>query len=131
MNKERTHNTMAVSDRTGISASDIFKGVSKESEVKNSNAEGGITITKEERSQRSTRSRSRTRLLPQTSSSSHHLQKQQQQQQQKYNDVLKESSSSSRNNNNTFSKRNNNNRRNDNSRSTPPSGRSPTTLITT
>ena len=37
---------MTVSDRTGISVSDIFKGVSKESEVKNSNAKGGITITK-------------------------------------------------------------------------------------
>ena len=76
------HNTMTISDRTGINASDIFKWVSKESEAQNSNAKGGITITKEERSQRSTRSRSGSRSLPQISSSSHYLQKQQQQQEQ-------------------------------------------------
>ena len=66
------HNTMTISDRTGINTSDIFKGVAKESEVQNSNTKGGITMTKEERSQRSTRSRS----LQQISSSSQHLQKQ-------------------------------------------------------
>ena len=65
-------NTMTVSDHTGINASDYFEGVSKESAVQNSNAKGGITITKEDRSQRSTRSRS----LQQISSSSQHLQKQ-------------------------------------------------------
>ena len=66
------HNNITVSDRTGINASDYVKEVSKESEVQNSNTKGGITMTKEERSQRSTRSRS----LQQISSSSQHLQKQ-------------------------------------------------------
>ena len=42
---------MTISDRTCINASNIFKGLPKESEVQNSNAKGGITITKEERSQ--------------------------------------------------------------------------------
>ena len=46
---------MTVSDHTCINASDYFKGVSKESAVQNSNAKGGITITKKERSQRYTR----------------------------------------------------------------------------
>ena len=99
INKERAHNTMTFSDRTGINASDILKGVSTESKVQNSNAKGGITITKEESSQRSPKSRSRSRSLPQTSSSSQHLQ-----QQQRSHDVLKEFSSSSRHNNYTSSK---------------------------
>ena len=47
---------------------------------------GGITITKEERSQRYTRSRSR--FLQKITSSSQHLQKQQQQQQQRSHDIL-------------------------------------------
>ena len=46
INKERAHNTMTFSDRTGINASDISKGVPKESEVQNSNKKGGITMTK-------------------------------------------------------------------------------------
>ena len=125
------HNTMTISDCTGINASNIFKGVAKESEVQNSNAKGGITITKEERSQRSTRSGSRSRSLPQISSSPQHLQKQQQQQQQRFHDILKESSSPSRKNNNTSSKSSNNDRRNNNSRRTSPTQRSPTTLRTT
>ena len=52
---EFENNTMIVSDHTCINASDYFKRVSKESAIQNSNAKGGITITKKERSQRCTR----------------------------------------------------------------------------
>ena len=57
-----------------------FKGVSKKSAVQNSNAKGGTPITKEDRSQRYTRSRSRSKSksLQQITLSSQHLQKQQQ-----------------------------------------------------
>ena len=68
---------MTVSDHTCINASDYFKGVSKESAVQNSNAKGGTPITKEDRSQRYTRSRfrSKSKSLQQITSSSQHLQK--------------------------------------------------------
>ena len=49
------------SQQKSSNASDIFKGVSKQSEVQKSNEQVGITMTKEERSQHSTISRSRSR----------------------------------------------------------------------
>ena len=70
-------NTMTVLDHTCINASDYLKGVSKESAVQHINAKGGTTITKEERSQRYTRSRSRPKSLQKIAASSQQLQKQQ------------------------------------------------------
>ena len=67
------------SQKKSSNVSDIFKGVSKQSKVQNSNEQVGITMTTEERSQHSTISRSRSRSLQQIFSSSQHLQNQQQQ----------------------------------------------------
>ena len=90
---------------------------------------GGITISKEERSQRYSRSRSRSKSLQKTALSSQQIQKKTHQQQQRFHDILKEPSSPFKTNNNTSSKRNNNDRRRNTSRSTSPTRRTPINFI--